>query len=75
MKRKENLREGRESDLWYLKNEGINLRVSEYRTTEARTVTNGSKSIALFALLEDLQYCEHMWKKNLNLNTLLLKYL
>jgi hypothetical protein len=26
MKRKENLRERRESDLWYLKNEGINLR-------------------------------------------------
>jgi hypothetical protein len=54
MKRKENLREGRESDLWYLKNEGINLRVSEYRTREERTVTNGSKSVALFALLEDL---------------------
>ena len=54
MKRKENLREGRESDLWYLKNEGINLRVSDYRTREARTVTNGSKSNAIFALLEDL---------------------
>jgi hypothetical protein len=54
MKRKENLREGRESNLWYPKNEGINLRVSEYRTREARTVKNVSKSIALLALLEDL---------------------
>ncbi len=54
MNRKENLREERDSDLWYPKNERINLRVSEYRTREARTVTNGSKSNTLFALLEDL---------------------